>query len=760
MATAQKTPAPHRWRFYRAGGVDQVRIETAQDILHLEELDQKLWVALSCPVTGLEFDERTLALLDGDKDGRVRVPEILAAVRWLRGVLKRPECLVEHKDGVALTDIDASTKEGARVLAAAQHILTSLGKTDGLLTVADATRTAEVLSRAEFNGDGVVVPTALDDTKARAVAEELLATVGGTADRSGGTGYDRAGLVSFYAGLEALVAWQAEADADPKTLLPLGAGTGAAADAVAALRTKVQDYFARCQLVAFDARAQAALNREESLFLALAAKDLTISAEEIQDFPLAAVAAAKPLPLVEGVNPAWSAAVTQLRETLVAPLLGKDKTSLTHAEWRGLCATLSPFEAWMARRPGHGLHTLGAERAKAILGGSERALLEAAIDADLAEADAVNASEDAERLARYVTHFHSLLLNFVNFSDFYARRQAIFDVGTLYLDGRSLDLCVAVSNPGKHATLAPMSKALLVYVDCTRPCGEKRQIAAAFTAGDNDNLFVGRNGLFYDRQGRDWDATIAKIVDNPISVAQAFWSPYKKALRWIEEQVAKRAAAADEAANAKLQASAATAGTAVEKGAAPAAPKKMDIGVLAAISVAISGVSIVLGGLMEGFFGLGHLMPLGLLGLVLLISGPSMVIAWLKLRQRNLGPLLDANGWAVNALTKVNIPLGRSLTQVREIPEGAERTLRDPYAPPPALWPRVLFVLVLLGAAGYGSWWMGWIHDVWPNVPYLEDPSVKREEDRKNAAKAKADAEKAAAEAAGAPAETTPPSDG
>lgn len=753
MATTQKHSSPHRWRFYRAGGVDQVRIDTAQDILHLDELDQKLWVALSCPVKGLEFDERTLALLDTDNDGRVRVPEILAAVRWLREVLKRPDCLVEQKDGVALADIDSSTPAGARVLAAAKHILTSLGTTNGVLTVGDATRTAEVLSKAPLNGDGVVVPSALTDAKARAVAEEVLATVGGETDRSGAVGYDRAGLETFYAGVKALVAWHAEATADAKSLLPLGAGTAAAAEALAALRTKVDDYFARCQLVAFDARAQAALNREESLFLELAAKDLTISAAEIEGFPLAAVAASKPLSLVDGVNPAWSAALAKLREALVAPLLGKDKTTLTQAEWRGLCQTLAPYEAWMGRRPGHGVHTLGAERAAAILAGNERKALEAAIDADLAEADAVNASEDAERLARYVTHLHDLLLNFVNFADFYSRRAAIFDVGTLFLDGRSLDLCVSVNDPAKHATLAPMSKALLVYVDCTRPSGEKRQIAAAFTAGDNDNLFVGRNGLFYDRKGRDWDATIAKIVDNPISIGQAFWSPYKKALRWIEEQVAKRAAAADEAANAKLQSSAATAGTAVEKGTAPAAPKKMDIGVLAAISVAISGVSVVLGGIMQAFFGLGYLMPLGLLGLVFLISGPSMLIAWLKLRQRNLGPLLDANGWAVNALTRVNIPLGRSLTQVREIPAGAERSLRDPYAPPPALWPRVLLAVVLLGAVGYGSWWMGWIHDVMPNVPFLEDPTIQRKLDKD---KAEADKAKEAAEAA----ETPPPSDG
>ena len=78
------------------------------------------------------------------------------------------------------------------------------------------------------------------------------------------------------------------------------------------------------------------------------------------------------------------------------------------------------------------------------------------------------------------------------------------------------------------------------------------QIVAAFTNGDSDNLMVGRNGIFYDRLGRDWDATISKIIDNPISIRQAFWAPYKKAVRMVQEQISKRAATADQAASARL----------------------------------------------------------------------------------------------------------------------------------------------------------------------------------------------------------------
>ncbi|MDP1755831.1 MAG: hypothetical protein Q8L38_00055, partial [Pseudohongiella sp.] len=75
-----KNKPKHTWRFFRSGGFDQVKLETADDLKHLSELDPKLWTVLNCPTTGLEFDTRTAALLECVGDGQIRVPESLAAV--------------------------------------------------------------------------------------------------------------------------------------------------------------------------------------------------------------------------------------------------------------------------------------------------------------------------------------------------------------------------------------------------------------------------------------------------------------------------------------------------------------------------------------------------------------------------------------------------------------------------------------------------------------------------------------------------------
>src|SRR5437870_5674954 len=91
------------WRFFRAGGFDQVRLDSGADLAALDKLDQKLWVALACPTQGLEFDSKTLALIDTDKDGRIRVPEMIAAVKWTCSLLTNPDDLLNSAATLQLT---------------------------------------------------------------------------------------------------------------------------------------------------------------------------------------------------------------------------------------------------------------------------------------------------------------------------------------------------------------------------------------------------------------------------------------------------------------------------------------------------------------------------------------------------------------------------------------------------------------------------------------------------------------------------------
>ncbi|HLH52881.1 MAG TPA: hypothetical protein VKY92_04625, partial [Verrucomicrobiae bacterium] len=593
----------HSWRFFRAGGFDQVRLDTGADLMSLDELDQKLWVALACPTSGLEFDSKTLSLIDTDKDGRIRPPELIAAVKWAGSCLISPDELVKSSPSLPLSSINGASPEGKQLLASAKQILTNLGEKDAsVITLEHTADTARIFAQTHFNGDGIVPADSAEDDITKAVINDIIACLGPELDRSGKPGINQAKLDLFFQEAQAFSDWWKRAEIDP-SVLPLGTSTLSAAAALQAIRPKVEDYFTRCKLAEFDPRAVNALNREEKEYLVFTGKDLTLASAEISGFPLAQVAPAKPLPLNEGINPAWRAAMGRFQAEVIRPILN-GSSSLTEADWAQVGSKFAPYQAWISSKAGALVEKLGLPRVRELLAGNSKATIAALIARDQAlkpESDAIVA---VDKLIRYYRDLYKLVNNFVSFRDFYSRRdKAIFQAGTLYLDQRSCELCMTVEDPSRHALMAGLAGAYLAYCDCSRKStGEKLQIVAAFTDGDSDNLMAGRNGVFYDRKGRDWDATIAKIIDNPISIRQAFWAPYKKFVRVIEEQIAKRAAAADAAASDQL-AAAATQIASVDKpgpGAKPANLSKLDVGVVAALGVALGAIGTALASLATG----------------------------------------------------------------------------------------------------------------------------------------------------------------
>lgn len=598
------------WRFFRAGGFDQVRIETAPELLALPRLDQKLWLALACPVRGLEFDEATLQLIDTDADGYVRAPELLAAIAWAADRLTQSDVLVAGLPGVPLAAIRTDDALGQDIARVAQSVLGQQADAQDCVRVE--------LARA-------------------AHAQQAQA---------------------------AQQAWQS---AQAQALLQ-GVDTAAAHAAWLAVRDKLQDWFVRVDLAAFDPRAAELLNAPQAEISALYPEGLRPERAALAALPLAQVQVGLgALPLDQGINPAWVTRVQALRANVLGPLLGAD-ASISPAQFAHVEQSLAPYTAWLAAQPDP----------------------QAADPAVLA----------LERLARYVRDLHTLANNFVALRAFYAREGwATFQAGTLYLDGRSCELCLWVNDPARHAAQAAQSGLCLLYLDCSRGA-DRRALVAAFTAGDADALATGRNGVFYDRQGRDWNATVTRMVLAPISLREAFWSPYKRAARLFAEQLQKFAATQAAASDAQLGGVA----RAAAQGQAPAKPTQtaFDVGkfagIFAAIGLAVGAMGSALAALAAGFFGLkAWQMPLALLVVMALLSGPSVALAWFKLRTRQLGPLLDANGWAVNARARINIPFGTSLTQLAQLPAGAERSLSDPYAEPRTKlgW----WVLMVVGAA-------------------------------------------------------------
>jgi len=424
----------------------------------------------------------------------------------------------------------------------------------------------------------------------------------------------------------------------------------------------------------------------------------------------------KPLSLVVGINPAWCAKIEAVRNAVIRPLLG-DKQSITAAEWATLCTRFDAFDAWQGAKPASKIGELGIDRVRAIIASDHQMMIDSIIAQDKAVESEINSIRSVERLVRYQRDLFKLANNFVSFREFYSgKKKAIFQVGTLYLDGRSCELCIKVEDVNAHAAYANSSGVCLAYCELERNGGkEKMSVAAAFTAGDSDFLMVGRHGIFYDRKGQDWNATIVRISDHPISIRQAFWSPYKNLSKMIGEQMQKLAASKANAVENKLATTVASAPSVATAAPAPtAAPVKppFDVGkfagIFAAIGLAIGAIGGILATVVGGILSLElWQIPLAVIGLMLTISLPSMVLAWFKLKRRNLGPILDACGWAINARVLINIPFGTSLTALPVLPSGAHRSLVDPYAEEKSVWPYVLVIIAVIGILGW-AWYAGY----------------------------------------------------
>lgn len=694
MAKKYDKAGKYPWTYCSLGGAVRVNIQSGEDIAHLGELDKKLWTVLSCPVSGLQFDETTLRMIDTDGDGKIRVKEVVAAAQWLTTVIKDRDALLKGDSVLPLDQINTECEAGRKLLRSARQILSNLKLEKDEISVADTSDSVAIFAETGANGDGVITEASTEDAALRETIRTIVDKIGSATDRSGAQGVTAEHIEAFYTALADYAAWQ---EAAVPEIFPYGDNTQAALEACEAVKDKISDYFMRCKLIAFTDAATAAVDVSAEQISAIAGENLTEHDAEISAYPIARPDKSGFLPF-DAVNPAWKAKVDALRA-----LVGlENKDGLKEDEWNAVLSGFAPYIAWRAAEKGSEVESLGLDAVKALLKADSKAALLALVEADKALEEEANSIDEVNKLTHLYRDFYKLLKNYVLFSDFYSPRKdelAIFEEGSLYIDQRCCRLCIRVSDMGQHADMAGLSGMFLLYCTCTsKTTGETMDIVAVMTDGSLRNLRPGLNGLFYDREGRDWDAKVMRVVDNPLSIKQAFWSPYVKFWNFITGLVNKSAAEKDEKAIAGLQAGATAAP-------ADAAAKKQpfDIakyaGIFAAVGMALGVLAAALAAIVSGiaktpWWGL----ILILLGIMLVISGPSCFIAWGKLRRRNLGPVLNANGWAINSGAGVNIPFGRTLTSVARFPK---LNLDDPYKPRTPLWRKLLCCFVALLAAAF-----------------------------------------------------------
>ncbi len=677
--------ASYDWQYCSLGGAIRVKIASGEDIAHLGELDQKLWTVLSCPVDGLEFDRQTLELIDTEHDGKIMVNEVVQAAQWLTSVIKDKDLILKGDSVLSLDQINTDNENGKKLYDSARQILKNLGLDKQEISVEDALDTKAIFTGTKFNGDGVITSvTADNEAQARTIAD-CIATIGSESDRSGESGITAELIEKFYNACAEYAQWKDKANAE---ILPFGDNTAAAYEACNAVKDKISDFFTRCRLLSFDKTVAESVN--------VAVTDI----DSIASCPIAKPAENGILPF-GGINPAWKPAFDKFL-ALTLDFTPENKEGINEKEWNAILGKFNAYASWIGSKAGCEVESLGIGRIEEILKENRKEELLSLVEKDKALKAESDSIDDVKKLMLYYRDLYRLLKNFVLFSDFYSRApgvRAVFELGQLYIDQRCCDLCIRVADMSKHADMAKLSGIFLIYFKCSsKKLGKSMDAVAVMTDGDINDLRPGKNGIFYDLQGNDYDAVITKVVDNPVSIKQAFWAPYRKAWEFCGRIINKSAADKDAKINSELQGQLQNV-AASAPAAAPVDKKQIfDIakfaGIFAALGMALGYISTAFTDIATVIASTpGDKLLLMTLGLLLVISGPSCFIAWTKLRKRNLGPVLNANGWAINSKVLVNVVFGGKITSIAKYPK---LRLADPYKQKTAAWKIWLPIVIIL----------------------------------------------------------------
>lgn len=665
----------YQWRYCSVGGATRVCISKGEDIAHIGELDQKLWTALSCPTTGLEFDKEFLSYVDTDKDGRIRVKEVINACNWVCSILKDKEVLIAPESKLALSAIDLSTSKGQDIEKSARKIIECLQKEDKEhIEFADTIDSEAIFANTQFNGDGIVtVASAGEDESSRRAIEDCLKCFPPLKDRSGNAGVDAATIQEFYEALSGYDGWAKSGQR--KECLPFENETVEVYNLVKELKPLIDAYFIRCEYFAYDPQCKEGEDSMES-----------ISHPDAQG-----------LLHLDKINPQWAEKVRKFQSLA----LSANEDTLSKERWSQVQSLLREYENWLQSKTGSQVESLGLSEIELLLEQNQKDAILELINKDLAYKQEADGIDDVHKFLVLYSHLYDFLNNFVVFGAFYDRsKKSAFDAGELYIDQRCLKLCIKVADMSKQIMMAPQSGMYILYCDCiSKSTGKQLSIAAILTNGDTDNLSVGMNAVFYDRNGLDYDAVVTRIVDNPTSIRQAFLYPYKKFAKAISDRINKRAAEKESKVSGGLVNLAN--GDVDSKGSASVGKKPFDATTLVALT---AGLGVGAGMILNAVSALvkpWYTLLLVIVGLCLVISGPSMFLAWVKLRKRNLAPILNANGWAINSSIIVNSLFGATLTSLAKYPQILN--VGDPFAqkkksPVPGILLAILVIAVIVVA--------------------------------------------------------------
>ena len=686
-----------------------LRIETADDLRDVVALDEAHWVATSAPVNVLNCDATFLALLDADASGRIACRDVKEAIGWLLDVLADREGVTRAEASLRLARVNADHPDGRTVLQAARKSLRRLGRPDGEEIALDEVRRIKADAEATpVSEAGVVLPKAAADEEVQRFLADVLATVGGVPHPSGESGVGAEKLDEFLAEADDYLTWYAQGEIPPgkkrTDIMPLGRKTPQAYEAFAAVRGKIDQFFAQCEVLGLDERFVKRMGWTEGELEGLDFDDPAVIEEVLRKAPLARANAERALRFAEEINPYYAERLERFRRDAAGAVLADCGAALASRQWQEVRSFFAAHQAWLDAKAGRKVEALGAEMLREYQDPRFAECVRDLIAASGKTAVVLDNIRLMEKLLLYQSRMIALANNLVSFPHLYdPSRRAMFELGTLVMDARRYNLAVRVDNRAAHAQIAKTSNMYVLYVRVTPPGGKAYEVAVPVTSGSMGNLCKHKRGVFYDLDGTECAAQVVDIIENPISFREALVSPFRRLGKLLTGKIEAITAKAEK----KLDTQAGAALGQIDGKAAPAAPqagKPMSGaaagGLLMGAGVAVAALTSAMAYVAKTLAGVSWLaLLIGVLAAVLLVMLPTSIVAFLKLRKRDLSAILEGSGWAINARMRLTRRQGRFFTRRPAYPKGSRGTRSY-------FWQTLIVTVLVLAGLAVGGYYL------------------------------------------------------
>lgn len=673
-----------RFRFKRFGAFPHLVIDSAETLRLATRLDPAHWLALSAPTRGVRSDPRFLELLDTNGEGIITHADVTTALAWFFSVFRSFEGLESGSSAINPDYFDAGNADGQRI----RNTLNKIRQRESLVADSPIPLSAIQKSRREImvqpmSSRGVVLPEAAEDPDIERMLNLAVSITGGVPHPSGRPGIDALALEQFTNQVRDYTVWKTAASDD---VYPLGENTEDAYHRHRKLIEKIDHFFALCNAAVFDERVQAKTYFDDTTLGELKDSSSSQIKDRLMNAPLA-------LPNPRGVlrlddaNLYYRRELENFRKTVVQPLIGDVGKEITFEQWMQIRDKLEPYEQWLTGRPQSAGALANVEAVERFI---EPICIERVmrlLDSGSEEALEIEDIDLAERAALYQAHLLEFTNNFVSFPNLYHRKnRALFEMGSLIMDGRYFNLAVQVEDRGRHATVARNSGMYLMYMAVHEQPGQtKYEVAVPVTSGGKGNIAVGKHGIFVDLSGEEYDAEVIEVIENPVSFREALGAPFRRLGRLLSGKI--EAATSEAQGNldrefighlSRTQAQPAAATTSA--GVSPQTPQNGSRslsrgGLLLGGGVAIAAIGSALAYIINTLARLQwYEILIGLAAAAGAVLFPVAILIFVKLKHRDISAVVEASGWAMNGRMRLTRALSRSFTVRPAYPKGSKGT--------------------------------------------------------------------------------------